>query len=158
MLAPCRCVLLQCLKCRTCDVVLGGVTLKEAFENAAVAMFNYMTPLTAVIVDESHNRRVEASGQDLQSLLFAFLDELLFVFSTELLICKEVSITEFDREIWRITALGSTNSLAMLRCLSSLTYEQSDVNGWHVEFISYILGAAGQPSRIRDLLHHYQVH
>lgn len=58
MLAPCRCVLLQCLKCRTCDVVLGGVTLKEAFENAAVAMFNYMTPLTAVIVDESHNRYV----------------------------------------------------------------------------------------------------
>lgn len=33
---------------------------------------------------------MEAEGHDLQSLLYAFLDELLFVFSTDLLVFKEV--------------------------------------------------------------------
>lgn len=48
----------------------------------------------------------EAEGHDLQSLLYAFLDELLFVFNTELFACKRVVITSFDQQAFRITAQG----------------------------------------------------
>ena len=42
----------------------------------------------------------------MQSLLFAFLDELLFTFHTEFLVCKELTVTQLDREDWKITAEG----------------------------------------------------
>ncbi len=51
-------------------------------------------------------RTYEASGRDMHTLLFGFLDELLFVFSTELFVPKELEITYFDTEAWRITAVG----------------------------------------------------
>jgi SHS2 domain-containing protein len=46
-------------------------------------------------------------GHDLESLLYAFMDEFLFVFSTELFVCKEVSISEFDVDNFKIKAHGS---------------------------------------------------
>lgn len=42
----------------------------------------------------------------MQSLLFSFLDELLFVFLTELLVCKHVTISTFDQAGWVILAEG----------------------------------------------------
>jgi SHS2 domain-containing protein len=51
-------------------------------------------------------RTYEAEGHDLQSLLFQFLDELLFTFSTEFFVCKELRITTFDKDNWRIVAEG----------------------------------------------------
>lgn len=41
--------------------------------------------------------RIEASGDDIESLLFHFLDELLFLFSAEpFLICPKLEISKFD--------------------------------------------------------------
>lgn len=48
----------------------------------------------------------EAEAHDLQSLLFQFLDEMLFTFSTEFFVPRELTITTFDRENWRIVAEG----------------------------------------------------
>lgn len=48
----------------------------------------------------------EAEGHDMQSLLFNFLDELLFAFSTEFFVCKQLRVTSLDREAFRIRAEG----------------------------------------------------
>lgn len=68
----------------TADVQLHawGDTLKEAFEQVATAMFGYMTTdyNTVEMVEE---QELEAEGEDLESLLFHFLDEWLFLFSAE---------------------------------------------------------------------------
>ncbi|KXZ52230.1 hypothetical protein GPECTOR_10g861 [Gonium pectorale] len=82
----------------------GGADLTEAFEQCALAMFNYMSPLEHVRPLESRTYRAE--GHDLSSLLFAFLDELLFVFSTELFLARSIHITSFDREAFVIEAEG----------------------------------------------------
>ncbi|XP_058803111.1 protein archease-like [Phymastichus coffea] len=89
----------------TADVQLHswGDTLQEAFEQCAIAMFNYMTDLERVELKQVHH--VEAEGHDLQSLLFHFLDELLFMFSAEpFLVAKKVKIITFDRENFKIVA------------------------------------------------------
>ena len=51
-------------------------------------------------------REIEAEGHDEQSLLFAFLDELLFIFHTELLVCKRIAVTHLDRHSWSLRACG----------------------------------------------------
>ncbi len=45
-------------------------------------------------------------GHDEQSLLYNFLDELLFVFGTEMLVCREITMVKLDRVLWRIQAIG----------------------------------------------------
>ena len=50
----------------------------------------------------------QVEGHDMHSLLFAFLDELLFRFHTSMVVCRRVQVLEIDRENWRVkgTALG----------------------------------------------------
>ena len=42
----------------------------------------------------------------MHSLLFSFLDELLFIFLSELIVLKDLRIISFDRAAWRIHASG----------------------------------------------------
>ena len=64
-------------------------------------MFGYMTELETVEILEKHE--IEASSEDLDGLLYRFLDELLFLFSAEpYLICKKLVITEFNSETFSI--------------------------------------------------------
>lgn len=47
------------------------------------------------------------SGHDLDSLLFAFMDEFLFQFCVDGFVAKSVKITRMDLENFSITAQGS---------------------------------------------------
>lgn len=87
----------------TADVQLHswGDNLTEAFEQVAMSMFGYMTELETVEINEKHE--IEAQAEDLDGLLFHFLDELLFLFSAEpFIICKKLKITEFNLETFTI--------------------------------------------------------
>ncbi|KAK9832631.1 hypothetical protein WJX81_005651 [Elliptochloris bilobata] len=96
----------------TADIQLHawGASLEEAFQNVALAMFNYMTPLEGIAVDESLTREFtveDGAAHDLDTLLFAFLDELLFCFLTELFVCKELRVTRLMRgPLWTLSAVG----------------------------------------------------
>ncbi|GAB4819211.1 hypothetical protein N2152v2_006257 [Parachlorella kessleri] len=110
-----------------------GRNLREAFEGVALAMFNYMTPLSGIGVDEHDTKTYEADGHDLQSLLFQFLDELLFTFSTEFFVCKELHITTFDLEGFRIVAEGRGEKFNRSRhaCgteVKAITYSAMQIN------------------------------
>lgn len=71
--------------------------MQEAFEQCGIAMFGYMTELPSVEIKQS--AEIEAEGHDLESLLFHFLDELLFLFCCEPnLICSNLKISEFKME------------------------------------------------------------
>lgn len=78
-----------------------GTTLKEAFEQNGMAMFGYMTDIKYVQIKQCF--KIEATGDDLEGLLFHFLDELLFLFSCEpYLICSMLDITKFDLETFTL--------------------------------------------------------
>uniref|UniRef100_H0X572 Protein archease n=1 Tax=Otolemur garnettii TaxID=30611 RepID=H0X572_OTOGA len=75
----------------TADVQLHawGDTLEEAFEQCAMAMFGYMTDTGTV--EPLQTVEVETQGDDLQSLLFHFLDEWLYKFSADEFFIPRVS-------------------------------------------------------------------
>ena len=74
-----------------------GETLGEAFESAALATFNAMTPLEGVEKRETRTFNVE--GGDLGGLLFNFLDELLYLHEVELIVFSGFDVDLDQKEI-----------------------------------------------------------
>lgn len=91
----------------TADVQLHawGDTLEEAFEQCAMAMFGYMTDTGTV--EPLRTVEVETQGDDLQSLLFHFLDEWLYKFSAdEYFIPREVKVLNIDQKNFKLRSIG----------------------------------------------------
>jgi SHS2 domain-containing protein len=79
----------------TADMGLAayGKSLEEAFANAAYGMFSIIAELDAV--KEVESRRVEITEDDTESLLFEWLNSLLYYFDVETLLFKRFDIIEF---------------------------------------------------------------
>ena len=79
----------------TADIGLKafGRNLAEAFANAAYGMFSIMTELEKV--REVESRRVKVSADDIEGLLFEWLNSLLYYFDVEMLLFKRFDIIEF---------------------------------------------------------------
>ncbi|KAB0400883.1 protein archease isoform X1 [Balaenoptera ricei] len=91
----------------TADVQLHawGDTLEEAFEQCAMAMFGYMTDTGTV--EPLQATEVETQGDDLQSLLFHFLDEWLYKFSAdEFFVAREVKVLNIDQRNFKLRSIG----------------------------------------------------
>ena len=70
-----------------------GKNLPEAFANAAYAMFSIIAGLDGV--KEGESRRVEITEDDMESLLFEWLNSLLYYFDVEMILFKRFDIIEF---------------------------------------------------------------
>ena len=57
-----------------------GDSVKEVFENSALAMFSAMHEGK---VKKTKKKKIEVKGDDLENLLYNFLEELLFLFDSE---------------------------------------------------------------------------
>ena len=67
-----------------------------------MSMFGYMTEIESVEATTCYE--IEAQGDDLDNLLYRFLDELLFIFSADpFLICNSLEITKFNLDNFSIT-------------------------------------------------------
>uniref|UniRef100_A0A3Q3VM89 Protein archease n=1 Tax=Mola mola TaxID=94237 RepID=A0A3Q3VM89_MOLML len=75
----------------TADVQIHswGGSLEEAFEQCAMGMFGYMTDTETV--EPLDTVDVKSEGEDMESLLFHFLDDWLYKFSAELFFVPRVS-------------------------------------------------------------------
>lgn len=80
----------------TADVGLQvyGRTLPELFIHAAEGMESLMVPLEQV--EPRISREVEVEGDDLVSLLIAWLSRLIFLFDTEFLLFRQFEIERFS--------------------------------------------------------------
>jgi SHS2 domain-containing protein len=79
----------------TADIGLTacGKDLPEAFANAAYGMFSIIAELDNV--REVETRRVEVSSDDIEGLLFEWLNSLLYYLDVEMLLFKRFDIIEF---------------------------------------------------------------
>ena len=79
----------------TADIglVAYGDTLAGAFANAAYGMFSIIAELDAV--REAESRRVEVSADDIEGLLFDWLNSLLYYLDVEMLLFRRFDIIEF---------------------------------------------------------------
>jgi SHS2 domain-containing protein len=81
-----------------------GATLEELFENCALAMFSLACDLTTA--GETEQREIEASGEDRESLLFAWLAEALAVMDAERLVLKRAQVRELSERRVRGVVYG----------------------------------------------------
>jgi SHS2 domain-containing protein len=79
----------------TADIGLNayGKDIKEAFSNAAYGMFSIIAELDNV--REVETRRIEVNADDIEGLLFEWLNSLLYYFDVEMILFKRFEILEF---------------------------------------------------------------
>jgi SHS2 domain-containing protein len=71
-----------------------GATLEELFANSALAMISLACDLENV--RETEKRKIEASGEDVESLLYSWLAEVLAVSDAERLVLRRAEVTFLD--------------------------------------------------------------
>lgn len=64
-----------------------GKSLEEAFENSALAMFNAMYDGK---VNTKIRKKIKVEGKDMESLLYNFLEELLFLLDSENFVLSKI--------------------------------------------------------------------
>ena len=72
-------------------IIAHGADLEEMFVNAARAMFSLIIDLNNI--DETTCYNTKASGGDWEDLLVTWLNELLYLFDSQLIIFKRFKIT-----------------------------------------------------------------
>ncbi len=75
-------------------IIAYGADLRQAFANAARALFSLITELDDV--EEVTHRDMELAASDEESLLVAWLNELVYRFDTEGIIFKRFDITQLN--------------------------------------------------------------
>ena len=88
----------------TADVAFEayGKDLNEVFENSALAMFEVM--VNTKQIEPKIEKKVEASGEDLQSLMFDWLNKLLVLVDSENLAFSYFDV-EVDEKNFRLQAV-----------------------------------------------------
>lgn len=72
-----------------------GATLEEAFENAALAMFNVMIDTSKV--ESKELRKIEITSPDIKMLLADWLSELLYMFEVDGIVFCEFNISRIEK-------------------------------------------------------------
>ena len=76
-------------------IIAYGADIRQAFANAAKALFSLITELENV--EEALHRDIELTATDQESLLVEWLNELIYLFDTENVIFKRFDIVQLDR-------------------------------------------------------------
>ncbi len=85
-------------------LVAYGHDLAEAFANAAYGLFSIIADLGRV--QERASCQVELKEEDAETLLFEWLNYLLYIFDVEMLLLKRFDIERFDGSILTAICYG----------------------------------------------------
>lgn len=85
-------------------LIAYGYDLAEAFANAAYGLFSIMAELDGV--REVESRTMTVSAEDVEGLLFNWLNELIYVFEVENRLLKRFDIIEFDEHQLKAVCWG----------------------------------------------------
>lgn len=121
-----------------------GKTREEAFENAALAMFNVIIDTEKVSGDTT--REIFLKSPDLESLLVDWLSELLYLFEVDEIVFREFRVEKIEKEKgeYSITAqaLGEKyypESHPFETEIKAVTYNQLEItktaDGWKAQIV-----------------------
>jgi len=111
-------------------LIAYGNNLAEAFGNAAYGMFSIIAELETVKQTES--RWLEIEENDSETLLFEWLNSLIYFFDVEMLIFRRFDIKEFDGRVLKAHCYGEKYEPSR-HCLKtgvkSATFHMLEVDG-----------------------------
>lgn len=121
-------------------VIAFGRDLPEAFGNAAYAMFDILTDIDSVSETDSFDLQVSASN--IEDLLVAWLNELLYRYETERIVLSKFVIDDINDSNLRATVYGekiAPDRHEIKTEIKSVTYHQLKVekidDGWRAQVI-----------------------
>ena len=115
----------------TADVglIAYGETLAEAFANAACGMFSIITETDSVA--ETESRRVEVKEDDMEGLLFTWLNSLIYYLDVEMILFRRFDIIVFEEGRLQAVCYGEKYDPSRHQLKSgvkSATYHMLEVN------------------------------
>ena len=119
-------------------------TLPAAFEKSAFALTDIMTDVAKI--DAKRSIEIDLTSEDLESLLFDFLTELLYKFDTDGFVSKEVHVQQLEKSdgSYKLTANISGDTFDLKKHdakmeIKAITYHQMKIekkeNKWHIQVI-----------------------
>jgi SHS2 domain-containing protein len=99
-------------------------TLGETFAQVAYAMFEIITPLEGIAEKEEFT--LEATGHDLESLLFNIMDEFLYINDVEFLVPKKIDLV-----------VDIENLTAVAKCIGERFSRDTHETGIAVKAVTY---------------------
>lgn len=118
-----------------------GRDLNEAFENAALAVFEVMTDTSKVEPKES--REIEIDGMDLENLLYRWIESLLVYYDSELFLFGKFKV-KIDFENLRLNAIAwgekfNPDKHERRTVVKAMTYHEMSIvktnNGYELTFV-----------------------
>ena len=85
-------------------IIAYGSDMRQAFANAAKALFSLITELDDV--DEVMYRDIELTAPDKESLLVEWLNELIYLFDAENIVFKRFDITKLNNTQLKARSYG----------------------------------------------------
>jgi SHS2 domain-containing protein len=105
-----------------------GVDLSQAFANAARGLFSLITDLDKI--NENLYREVEITAPDRETLLVGWLNELIFLFDTELILFKRFNISTLSEKTLKSRCYGEKIDKSrheLKRGIKSATYHMLNI-------------------------------
>ncbi|MFP3189551.1 MAG: archease [Sulfolobaceae archaeon] len=118
-----------------------GRDLNEAFENAALAVFEVITDTSKVEPKES--REIEIDGMDLENLLYRWIESLLVYCDSELFLFGKFKV-KIDLENLRLNAIAwgekfNPDKHERRTVVKAMTYHEMSIvktnNGYELTFV-----------------------
>jgi len=117
-----------------------GKNLEKAFENSALAMFNSMYDEK---VEGKKRFKINAKGRDFESLLYNFLEKLLFLFDSEGFFLSGVEKLEISKDISDKGNLINKKQVGWVK-----KSELANDKGGHLKLKAEVLGGDAQNYKV----------
>jgi SHS2 domain-containing protein len=110
-------------------ILVFGKSQKEIFENAALGMFSLMADLKRV--ESKEGFMIKVKGDDLESLLINWLNELIFYEESKKVLLKEFKIKKMSKKQLEASVSGESIDLDkhfIYRPIKAATYNQLQIS------------------------------
>lgn len=116
-----------------------GKSLEEVFENSALALFGVLCDGK---VKEKKSFKINAKGEDFESLLYDFLEEFLVLFESENFLPSKIKNLKIDEKKFEISAeiVGdNSEKYEISNHIKAITYNEMFVRAENGKWISQVV-------------------